>query len=803
MSNNPIQIFPLTLIRAGGLPLAAWAPLSRGMPDWMALQKDGQEAAQNLLQAFDEALSFLPPSELRTLVYNARKRFFQQRKMPGARVMAVIQEDASLHLIQKAIEGWEKYQQEIKAAERQFEKGLSDNYKVLQYCPVFGDETLQKALLFASHTLLASLPDFMQKQVGDFNKKDRQTAFSLLQYLTRSVFKTAPLGRFTTVQVRKLSSFHEVEEGVGEWHQSKFLVSPNVAFLPAIYDVLLGDPAFYQSLRLTLNPCIAPLPPFGNASIAAVSWLYFDGEHEAFQQIGPDPVAELVLKVLLHHNRSIPFVELMGILGHAVAANEMQLKELLFKLVDIGLLEWQWPEKGLSSNWCSGLYNYLGYLPASPVLTEAAYLLQWMRTAARTMPFHTLTEARDLQRETLKELSIFFKKYGVEAPPIPPEQLFFEEVAAELTLDLSPGIIETLVDQLAECWHRKELPALSPFRARLMAFGKDFLAPGDRVGFLEFSRAFLESGHGNTPANNSVLKCPPKCVEPAKHKIGALLQIFQENGQYKAVVNAMYSGGGKLFARWHPLFSSDVLDQLREWQKVDGIVAAFPWQGWSNANFQPAISGLSVMVPDGRTGDHFGGRTVLLGDIMVQKGGDAALQLIDRASGHSIMFNDLGLESPETRPPVMQVLWHLGVPAVSSEYLLPSGAMKWEPFGEIYHRRRITNKSLILNRAAWKLPAEVCAKLFLRESTQAERIGSVIMAMKDWGIPQQFFGQFITKRERPQFYDMESPVSMLLLEKNVRAGKGELLLTEMLPVPEQWLGPRATEFVVEFSLVGQ
>ena len=28
-------------------------------------------------------------------------------------------------------------------------------------------------------------------------------------------------------------------------------------------------------------------------------------------------------------------------------------------------------------------------------------------------------------------------------------------------------------------------------------------------------------------------------------KIGALLQVFKENGEYKAVVNAMYPGGGK------------------------------------------------------------------------------------------------------------------------------------------------------------------------------------------------------------------------------------------------------------------
>ncbi len=150
-------------------------------------------------------------------------------------------------------------------------------------------------------------------------------------------------------------------------------------------------------------------------------------------------------------------------------------------------------------------------------------------------------------------------------------------------------------------------------------------------------------------------------------------------------------------------------------------------------------------------------------------------------------------------PPVMQVLWHLGVPMVSSEYLLPLNGVGWRQFGEIRQRQRVEFQSLVLTRAAWELPQEVWVKLFQEGKSQAARIGSGTIALEEWGIPRRFFGQFTARREKPQFFDMDSPISMLLLEKNIRGGTGNLLLTEMLPMPEHWLGERAMEFVVEWE----
>ncbi len=782
-----MTMLPMTLFRSGGLPLGAWWPLATGIPDWAALQDSEDAAASKLLQAFDETLFSLAEPTLRTAIYNARKDFFQRRKLPSANLETTLHSTANMTELLENLELWKKVQQEKYNAQLIFDQNIASNYQALQ--AIAQSETLPRALLFASHDLLASLPAFAQKKVDQLDKKDRRTAFSLLQYLTRAVFKTSPLGRLTTVSVKPLIVPQSDGERVGEWRISKPLVCPNVALLPAIYEVLLREPAFFQSLHLSLNPCITAVSGQAN-------WLYFDGEREAFQQIEPNPVADEVVKLLLENQRTMPFQMLVRHLENEVEASMAQLQGLLLQFVDIGLLEWQLPEKGLSAGWCSGLYNYLGYLPSAPVFTEAAYLLQWMRTAARTMPFQQLEEAISLQRETLGEAKAFLEKHKGEMPPIPPEQIFFEDMAQDLDWSLPEGTLEQLTGQLAQCWQQKDFHALPPFRARLVDFAAQFLQEQESIDFLEFSKCFLAyklpesldlSGSSRSPRYQG--------------KLGALLQVFQENGEYKAVVNAMYPGGGKMFARWLSLFPAEVAEELKIWHNsAQGASIDFPWQGWSNANFQPTLSDTALAVPDGRVGHLPGGRTILLGDLAVSKNDQGFPQLIEKQSKKPVLFTDLGLEAPETRPPVMQVLWNLGVPFVSAESLLPEG-LNWEPAAEYRYRRRVEFQSLVLARAVWELPPEVWGKLFSSKGgqSQAERIGLGLSALKQMGIPRLFFGQFRTQRQKPQFYDQESPISMLLLEKNLEKGAGHFYLTEMLPTPEQWLGDRVAECVVEFE----
>jgi len=774
MASNTTMIFPLMLIRCAGLPSQWLDDLAAEWNDENLSEPASTEAVQ---AAFDAALLLLPESPLRSAVYNARKDFFQKKKMPGAAFFRQVNTARALPEITQLLERLAVLK-EIRDAQNGFFKRYDDalkaNYALLQGAA--REETLRRALLFASHDLLERLPAFAEKPLEQFTKKDRQTALSLLRYLTRAAAKTSPLSRFTTISLQKIGG--QADESEAPFFQ-KSQVTPNVALLPAIYEVLLRERAFYRALSLRLNPCVE--------DEKQKNWLYFDGEQESFQQMGEHPVADLVVKILLENGRKWPFVKLLHRLGEEVDADPAQLQSLVFELVDYGLLEWDLPEKGLSSGWCGSLYHFLGFLPEQPpVVVEAAALLQWLRTAARTLPFQPAGEAQETQREAVLVAKTFFEKYGSAMPPIAPEQIFFEDVADSAESAVPENVIRALANDLAKCWQERDIQAMPAFRSQLFSFAEKILAEGETIDFLEFSKKFLGKRKDN-PANRTGLRSLPPT------KIGALLQVFRdETGAFRAVVNGLFPGGGKLMARWLHLFPAEAGTALRDWN--DAI--PFPWQGWSNANFQPAISKKVICVPDGRTAGLPGGQEILLTNLALQREEDF-LQLIDKESNDAVLLTDLGLEAPETRPPVMQVLWHLGVPCVSLESLLSE--RKWsQGAGDWHVADRVEFGSLILARKAWRLGDELVEN-WLSEKSDANFFQRVRAELPTIGIFRQFFVRSI--QEKPQYFDLDSPVSILLFAKILRQRKSPLILTEMLPRAHQNViqknGFRVAEFVLE------
>ena len=810
------------LIRTAGLP-SRWVDSLAA--DWTDEIADNTDWTTQTRQAFDAALFALAASPLRTAVYNARRDFFNHGKLPNTHFGELLAERRDLPEIAQLIENLsflEKNREAEKAFPERHEHALRANWQILQHAA--RDENLRRALLFASHDLLNRLPAFCKKPVEQFTKKDRQTALSLLQYLTRAAVKTSPLSRFTTVAIWRPSSpvstppptpppqgRGDVESasrtplpfggGVGGGVETgeeetilsapKSVVTPNVALLPAIYEILLREPAFYRALSLSLNPCITER--------GERLWLYFDGERESFQEMQTHPVADFVVKMLLENQRRLLFPELLGRLEEEVDASPEQLQNLVFELVDLGLLEWELPEKGLSPGWCGALYNFLGFLKEQPpVVVEAAALLQWLRTAARTLPFQSVENGQETQREAIRVAQDFYEKHGSAMPPIPAEQIFFEDVEESAEVEAPEEAVQVLAEDLAACWRAQDIRRIPAAHARLFSFAEKTIPAGQTLGFLRFGKKFLEAEKANVEVGNATLTT--NRVNTKQEKIGALLQIFKdENGEFRAVVNGLFSGGGKLFARWLHLFSPEVLAQLKTWFSSETDTVPFPWQGWSNANFQPLVSKTNLAVPDGRTGHLQGGKQILLGNLSV-KHGEEGLQLIDNEGGEQVFLTDLGLESPETRPPAMQILWRLGVPYISLDKLLPE--RKWVPGGDGWQLlERVEYGLLVLARKSWQIDQAVTAQWLLERSDAGffRRVRKDFLAMR---APRRFFVRL--PQQKPQYFDLDSPLSMQLFAKTLRQAKTPVVLTEMLPLPEQCVvwkdGLRAAEFVMEFEV---
>ena len=846
MNDPDTHLLPLMLIRAAGLPLYA---LDLHKLDANAIENaqnallDGQAAqSQQVASLFLHTLQTLPESTLRTEVYNTRRKWHKQATGGSWNPIHIPphwRQEPACQALCETLQTWNDAAATASQTRANhqllYQTQLAAEYSGLQQ--LAQHPTLLKALLFSSHDLLAALPAFHLKNPAQFAKKDRQLARSLWQYATRAAFKTSPLSHFTTVTLKRLAELPpETNPDSPSFQTHRSIVTPNVALLPALYNLLLEAPVFYRALSVSLNPCIVgPTSP-------AYEWLFYNGELESFQRTAATTTLDFIVEALLENQRELPFPELCAQLQEASGSTPEKTERYLLDLVDIGLLEWQLPEKGLSPSWCGKLYQWLGFLPnATPLISETANLLLWLRTAARSLPFQSIESARDTQLEAQRQIQRFFERFGAAAPPIPCEQLFFEDVEANLEIPLPVPVLEDLAAQLASCWRNGPPRPLTASQATVFRALEAALASPDPangpdqskkgVNFLIFSKKILET----TAKNISPDATAAIYQKNRPGKIGALLQIYREGEQWRAVVNALFPGGGKLMARWAHLFPPGAIEQLQTWFDPDAI--PYPWQDWHNASFQPAVAARSLAVPGGRTiskmerpilldnvhvpetqnpkpkTQNLKERPILLGNVQVVPKPNGEIGLFDPDSGKSFLLTDLGLEAPSERPPAMRLLWQVGVPPVSKELLWtnpePSaGGPGW------LHWSRIESGSLVLARARWQTaPGFFDRPAAALPNTPGEKDFEHFLHLRKQlasiGVPRLFFARVATpvgqKPDKPQYFDADSPFAMLEFQKWAANNQHNLLLTEMLPLPSQCFVQKdgasvASECVIELEV---
>lgn len=610
----------------------------------------------------------------------------------------------------------------------------------------------RRAMLYASHTILGAL----DAPVDVHSKKGRALLRSLWMYLSRAATKTTPLGRFVTLDIQDLGS----DPSGFVFPEIKAHATPNVAFLPLIYTVLLQNPVFYRQVPIRLNPSVTE-------SDQIFSWLYFNGEHEAFQTLNSNEALARLIPLFAH-----PITILQVQEKCADEFDPQALENYLIQLIHHGLLEWKLPETGLTASWCSNLYQFLGFLPTEPVIVETTYLLAWLRNASRGLAHVPWAEALELQRAAHAMLKSYFEKHKLEMPGIPPEQVFFEDCAQTQTRDVQLPALEDLLLPLKELLDALPPQPVGGLRRQIQIFGRNALQVGERMPFLVFCRSFLAA------RANGQIPDLPEAAPVFRGCTGVMLQAWRAHEKWHGVVNGLFVGGGKMAARWLHLFPSDCRNEAEAWLGQGNLIP-FPWHDWNNANFQPLGCLRVVECPDARRTE----KTALkVCDLQVRMNEHLQLELWDPHIQAPFYFTDLGLESPGGKPPVMQVLWHLGMPLISLNALLPPSST------EDFYRPRISIENLVLRRASWK----VDFRHFLEATGHAEFFLGLQRYLRKNQMPARFFVQ--AGREKPQFIDANNPVAVLVLERICKKHPDSLVFTELLPQPEGI----AQEWVLEY-----
>ena len=790
MSQHNTPIFPLLLVRTAGLPLQ-WPSCSNEEmavlhTSFYELSNQFQSAASLVKTVFEQEKDFLlPDTRLQKIITNTRRHlrqetfdksiivdpYFREKRPDLARLFDDLNEKiTNKQFIVNQLQ--EKFTALV----------IAERKALIQYA---GHETICRSLLFTSHSLLGELPDLADSNPENWHKKERRTALSLLHYLTRASTKTTPLSRLATVHLQYLDRPKtETDEQPPVFSTNKHIVTPNVALLPGLYDVLLREPAFFNTLDIRLNPGL-------QSTDNGFEWLHHDGTQERFQLHGATAALQSISAFFERQQQDLRFCDLITALAKETEDSQEDIYRYVFQLIDHGLVEWVWPEKGFSPGWCGSLYNYLGFLPASAMLTDAAYLLQWLRTAARSISFQSVSEARETQCEALAQCRTFFERYDGVCPITSPEHVFYEDVEAPAQGHLPVEVVQKVTHDLSKAIKNAAPYSITGLRAALILFGRQMLQTGESMPFLTFCRLFLEQKDRNKPAQ--VLENHINL-----EKTGALLQFYKtSSGEYRAVLNALYPGGGKMMARWLHLFPAGVREQLQDWWPDETF--AFPWQDWNNANFQPIFAHEALEVPGGR-----GAGNIALRDLLIFRDADA-LQLREKTNNRQIVFSDLGLEAPNERPPVIQILWQLGVPFVSAGIFAQNADRIILQNGVLW-RNRIEYQSLVLERANWWVAPHVWQNLVTDSlKDDPERFISTRNTLSEWGVPRFFFAGF--NNDKTRFFDQNSPLLMLDFIKMLQQQRSEdLYLSEMLPEPDQWIveaegSKRAAEWVLEWKNV--
>ena len=736
---------------------------------YSSAEKAVQTARTTLLAAFDAALLALPDGDERTAVYNTRKVFFQKNILKNRSNWA------HSPLIQDALAAYEQAELHLVNARNTYEQYYTEcchtAARHLQTIAQYPD--FQRALLFSSHSLLQQIPSFITKSPEQWGKKERHTADGLLQYATRMATKTTPLSRWATVQwvgAEAPAEFTFPWEQDAAATQRRFSkdsvgdsdkivkVTPNVALLPAFYDVLLAIPVFRQALHVQLNPFVE------TESGGVFRWWYYNGSEEAVQTTAATGVLRFLAKNCLGEQSQMAFPAIVAALAEATEADMSTAQQYILDLLDTGFLEWLLPENGQSPSWCGRLYQFLGFIEGGSsvsAITEAAFLLQWLRTAARTIPFQSVTEAANTQREAMEQVTLYFERYLGTAPEIPVEQLFFEDVSAKQDAVLS-------AEGLSQLEHALHYLLTQPVSAVPLPVLRQktisILQESGAMPLLElFDRLRTTVPVTDTAIANTDIRLP----------VGVLVQPFEEGSASFFVLNALFSGGGKLFGRWLHLFDPGVTQTLKAQNAAIEHLYGFNWYQAFNANMHPDITTRKVQLP----GVSATNTACAARDLEVDLMPNRQIILRNRRDQSPIFFTDLGIEDAQSRPLLMQLALMAGQQPLSKyNWVVPA----YEEIGEgIYYQARQYIGKMVVQRAHWSIEPAVWEHwLSLSESAFYYQFSQLVSAL---GLPKHLF--FKINKRSSQYICTDSPLHIALFQKSLRQeSNSKVILEEMLPV---------------------
>lgn len=832
------ELFPYLLHRIGGMSFGVVGELEwqggKTVRQWVREVEQFEACRVLCLEELRMAEGRTDDVVVRKKLRRLRKRVQQRKEVES---LGIEDLPVGLRTYQEQQRGWEEGGLQF---QRQYDGLLQQHREQLQ--ELAKHPALLNGLCFSSHSFTDRLRSYLQKEVLDFRKKEFQTERTLLQYLCRTFAKTSPFSSFTTLAIESLADFPapEVVEG-GQYRFNQYL-------LLLFQERLLDIPGFYRQLLLRANPSI-------RQTDQSYHFLMNSRNLESLQSIEQNDFVDLVLDLLTKDSRGVQLRLLILQLMELVEADAETLEQYVLQLQDAGMLEWNWELSGTDIDWPVRLQSFLSRLEDFEGREEIRGDLRFLIEAKEAIANGAVADKQEWQaaihrrfegrlqvaQRTVEEEENFRHLKGIPFR-IRKEQWIYEDCVRNIPALVSAASLQSLLGSLeALASGLLGQPPTQMQRALLQLF-QTYYPTGATVDFLQLYEDYFKIAE-----NFSLLDLEPvdwieRCCKRVKlsgdgqlfislhaagHNeqkhagaIGALLQYAESDGRPMAYLDSLLEGHGKMLGRFLHLFPKQVTDALVEWnrQKTDRLLVTNRDASLFNANLHPPLLDYEIWTA-GSHNQLASAQQISMLDLEVQLDASSdQLRLYAKSLKKEVQIVDLGLEALDSRSPMYRLLMAFAAPRLSKDFLTAALNTRYEQVGLegiIYLPAIWANDHLLLQRRQWFFPKEC-----LPFRAAAEKDSDYFLRINRWRklhqLPRRLFitvhaqnvrdpsadlRQLKPDDYKPQYFDFESPLLVLLLERLMKRVPAFLKLEEMWPMPQQLFRIGEEPFVVESVLL--
>jgi hypothetical protein len=790
-------IFPWLLTRYTGFPVEKLplpiADTNSVLEQYMAKQRHLDSAKDTICNSLFQLISKTEDNSLQKLMLNLKRAIYNQRSGIEKEIGAIPENIPGIY--KDELNAYVQAKHDLEA----FYNSWNNTYKntllthriSLQQLSI--DETFRKGILLSSGILYDQLQHFSHADPSRFKSKELKNEYSVLQYLTRMVYKTSPFSTFTSIGLAILSK-NPAEKNVIGPVLSKIRL--NNKLLKQIKSLMIHHPELNELMYIRLN---------GTAVVEGdhITYLMNHENIESFQKIQLTAANSLLFNLLKNTTTTITFAELIAHLSEHIAGERLLIKQYLEGIINRGLIELHINCSEINPNWDQQLLSFLSHNSSSSAkkLCELLQVLQKSRlsygsaTVDKRKTILQVTNElfnivmRELEREagiaemTKDEITALMDHYKKEQtfkkPPYIPVSFKGENTIYE---DTFTNNIQQLPEQAIQVFTNK-LDSLSsvlqPFdlfgetRWQMMTFFRNAYGDTASIPLIRFYKDYEQARRNGqlqaqTPPaflldlinklkekrfpsaddihfNEQDLKITEQPLIPSSRS--AFIQFWQEEERLYGVVNNLMFGMGKLSGRFLYLFDEQVSTMQKEWNKAfTGELMAMELNDGSsfNANIHPPLLEHEIRMP--------GSGNLMPEDCQIPVSklsvsyapDDNILQLYHTESGKQVYAFDLCLETLTNRSPLYRLLSSFNpIPYVSIQTFLRLVDKHVLPMQEnadgIRIKARITYENdVVIRRKGWVVPSAIIPMM-----EEGEEHGMYYLRLHRWlrkqGIHEEVF----------------------------------------------------------------